>query len=67
MSNRASRGGGHDDKETGLASGGVGIVNLGNILKEVANLKLAESKAIKKESLERVKIYNYVAPGSEAD
>ena len=45
----------------------VGIVNLENILKEVADLKLAEDEAIKKELLQRVKIYNYVAPGAEAD
>jgi hypothetical protein len=44
-----------------------GIVNLENILKEVADLKLAEDEAIKKELLQRVKIYNYVAPGAEAD
>ncbi|OGN96016.1 MAG: hypothetical protein A2Z77_08295 [Chloroflexi bacterium RBG_13_51_36] len=45
----------------------VGIVNLENILKEVADLKLAGSEAIKKELLQRVKIYNYVAPSAESD
>ena len=45
----------------------VGIVNLENILNEVANLKLADNEAIKKELLTRVKIYNYVAPSAEAD
>lgn len=45
----------------------VGIVNLENILKEVADLGLADDEAIKKDLLERVKIYNYVAPGAEAD
>ena len=45
----------------------VGIVNLENILKEVADLWLADDEAIKKELLKRVKIYNYVAPGAEAD
>jgi hypothetical protein len=45
----------------------VGIVNLENILKEVADLKLADDEAIKKGLLQRVKIYNYVAPGVEAD
>jgi len=45
----------------------VGIVNLENILKEVADLKLADDSAIKKELLQRVKIYNYVAPSAEAD
>ena len=45
----------------------VGIANLENILKEVADLRLADDEAIKKELLKRVKIYNYVAPGTEAD
>jgi len=45
----------------------VGIVNLDNILKEVADLKLADDEAIEKELLKRVKIYNYVAPRAEAD
>ena len=45
----------------------VGILNLESILKEVANLKLADNEAIKKELLQRVKIYNYVAPSAEAD
>ena len=45
----------------------VGIVNLENILKEVADLKLADDEAIKKELLKKVKIYNYVAPTLEAD
>ena len=45
----------------------VGISNLENILKEVADLKLADNETIKKELLQRVKTYNYVAPGAEAD
>jgi len=45
----------------------VGIVNLESILKEVADLKLADNEAIKRELLQRVKIYNYVAPRAEAD
>ena len=45
----------------------VGIANLENILKEVADLRLADDEAIKKELLQRVKIYNYVAPAAEAD
>ncbi len=45
----------------------VGIVNLEDILKEVANLKLADDSAIKKELLQRVKIYNYVAPDADED
>ena len=40
----------------------VGISNLENILKEVADLGLADNEAIKKELLKRVKIYNYVPP-----
>ena len=43
----------------------VGIVNLDNILKEVADLKLVDDEAIKKELLKRVKIYNYVAPSAD--
>jgi hypothetical protein len=43
----------------------VAIMNLENILNEVANLKLADNEAIKKELLKRVKIYNYVAPGAD--
>jgi len=54
-------------KKLALPHGEVGIVNLENILREVADLKLADDEAIKKELLKRVKIYNYVAPGAEAD
>jgi hypothetical protein len=45
----------------------VGISNLESILKEVADLKLVNDETIKKELLKRVKIYNYVALGAEAD
>jgi len=45
----------------------VGIMNLESILKEVADLKLADDDAIKKELLKRVKIYNYVAPAADND
>ena len=45
----------------------VGIQNLDNILKEVADLKLADTQAIQKELLERVKAQNYVARGAESD
>jgi hypothetical protein len=45
----------------------VGIMNLENILKEVAGLKLVDDNAIKKQLLKKVKIYNYVAPAAEAD
>lgn len=54
-------------KKLALPSGEVGIVNLEGILKEVADLKLVDNEAIKKELLQRVKIYNYVAPSAEAD
>ena len=43
----------------------VGILNLESILKEVADLKLADNNAIKKELLQRVKIYNYVPPTAD--
>ncbi len=45
----------------------VGILNLESILKEVADLKLIDAEAIKKELLKRVKIHNYVASGAETD
>lgn len=45
----------------------VGIVNLENILKEVSTLNLADDDTIRKELLQRVKIYNYVAPGADPD
>ena len=43
----------------------VGIQNLDNILKEVADLKLTDAKTIKMELLERVKACNYVAASAE--
>jgi len=53
-------------KKLTLADGSqVGISNLENVFKEVANLKLANDNAIKKGLLERVKIYNYVAPAAD--
>ena len=45
----------------------VGISNLEDILKEVADLKLADNGAIKEELLKRVKIYDYVAPAAGND
>jgi len=45
----------------------VGIINLDTILKEVAELKLTDAEAIKKELLKRVKTYNYVASGAKYD
>ncbi|MFC1893281.1 hypothetical protein ACFLYR_04495 [Chloroflexota bacterium] len=43
----------------------VGISNLDNILKEVADLKLTDTNTIKTELLERVKTCNYVASSAE--
>ncbi len=43
----------------------VGIVNLDNILREVAELKLTDASAIKRELLERVKTCNYVPSSAE--
>ena len=45
----------------------VGIANLESILKEVADLKLIDAEAIKKELLKRVKIYNYVHSSADYD
>ena len=52
-------------KKLALRSGEVGVVNLESILKEVADLKLANDNAIRKELLKRVKIYNYVATSAD--
>ncbi|MFO7772919.1 MAG: hypothetical protein R6V59_03100 [Dehalococcoidia bacterium] len=55
-------------KQFTLADGlQVGIVNLENILREVADLKLTDVDAIKEELLQRVKVRTYVAPGAETD
>ena len=45
----------------------VGILNLESILKEVADLKLVDAKAIEGELLKRVKICNYVASSADYD
>ncbi|MDH7506455.1 MAG: hypothetical protein QHH15_01525 [Candidatus Thermoplasmatota archaeon] len=42
-----------------------GIVNLDNILQEVYELGIKDENKLKKELLEKVKIYNYVASGVE--
>ncbi len=42
-----------------------GIINLENILKEVAGLKLTDDSAIKVELLQRVKTCNYVVHSAE--
>jgi hypothetical protein len=43
----------------------VGIVDLDNILKEVANLKLTDAKVIRAELLQRVKDSNYIPSSAE--
>jgi hypothetical protein len=43
----------------------VGISNLDNILKEVADLKLTDTRTIETELLNRVKMCNYVASSAE--
>ena len=43
----------------------VGISNLDNILKEVADLKLTDTRTIEAELLNRVKAANYVASSAE--
>ncbi len=45
----------------------VGIINLDNILKEVAELKLTDTKTIKEELLKRVKQHNYVPRSAEQE
>ena len=45
----------------------VGIINLDTILREVTELNLTDTEVIKRELLERVKAYNYVASGAEYD
>ena len=45
----------------------VGISNLDNILKEVADLKLTDTNTIKTELLERVKTCNYVPSSAERE
>jgi len=42
-----------------------GLAHLDDTLQEVYEMKIQEEKKLKKELLERVKIYNYVAPGAE--
>ena len=43
----------------------VGISNLDSILKEIADLKLTDTRIIKTELLARAKTFNYVASGAE--
>ncbi len=45
----------------------VGIINLDNILREVADLKLVDTKTIKAELLKQVAIHNYIPSGAETE
>ena len=45
----------------------VGIVNLDNILQEVADLKLVNDKAIKAELLKKAMVHNYIPSSAETD
>jgi len=45
----------------------VGIINLDNILKEVAELNLSDKRTIQSELLKRVKMSNYVPSGADED
>jgi hypothetical protein len=45
----------------------VGIINLDTIIKETAVLKLTDIEAVKKELLQRVKMYNYILSGAESE
>jgi hypothetical protein len=45
----------------------VGIINLDNVLKEVADLKLADTSSIKTELLNRIKTCNYVPSSAEEE
>jgi len=42
-----------------------GLAHLDETLQEVYEMKIQDEKKLKKELLEQVKIYNYVAPGAE--
>ena len=56
-----------DKKLTLLDGFQVGIINLDTILREVVELNLTNTEAIKNELLERVKSHNYVASNAEYD
>jgi len=45
----------------------VGILDLDNIVSDVADLKLTDAETVKAELLKRVKIHSYVAPVAESD
>ncbi len=45
----------------------VGIIRLDACLKEVADLKLVDSAAIKEQLLRKVALYNYISSGAEAE
>ena len=55
-------------KKLTLADGSqVGVLNLEDSFREVAELKISNDEVLKKELLKRVKIYNYVAPAADND
>jgi hypothetical protein len=45
----------------------VGMLNLERILRQVTDLKFVDDRAIGSELLHRARVYNYIAPGAEAD
>jgi hypothetical protein len=45
----------------------VGIAQLDEIIEEVKNLGLKDGEEIGKQLLKRVKVYNYVPPGTEGE
>ncbi len=45
----------------------VGILNLDNVLKEVADLKLVDANTIKAELLKKVALHNYIPSGADTD
>lgn len=45
----------------------VGIINFDQILREVADLKLTDSSAIKAELLKRTAVHNYIPSSAESE
>jgi hypothetical protein len=54
-------------KLTLLDGSRVGIVNLENIIKEIANLKLTDTKTIKAELLKKAASHNYIPSSAKND
>ncbi|MEE9151615.1 MAG: hypothetical protein V3U20_07265 [Thermoplasmata archaeon] len=55
------------DKKLSIGGIPVGISHFDSIIEEVLEMGLNDEKEIKEELLKKVKIYNYVSPGSEED